>query len=116
MVPTVELPPFTPATLHVTAELNAPVPATVAVHCEVWPACTDVEVQAAVTEVMVGEAAGVGVGVDVEPPLLHPVRATNVVNPDKLIARMEKLRVFQLKRNSCVRARMEASLNGIAWS
>ena len=60
MVPTVELPPWTPPTLQVTAELKLPVPVTVAEHCEVAPVCTEVGVHDAATDVMVG-AGGVSV-------------------------------------------------------
>jgi hypothetical protein len=59
MVPRVELPPATPPTLQVTAELKLPVPATVAVHCEVAPVCTEAGTQAVVTDVMVGGAVTV---------------------------------------------------------
>jgi hypothetical protein len=55
MVPTVELPPTTPPTLQVTAELKAPVPVTVAAHCEVNPVCTVVALHDAETDVMVAE-------------------------------------------------------------
>jgi hypothetical protein len=54
----VELPPGTEATLHVTAELKAPVPVNVAEHCEVSPVCTEVGLQEAETEVMVGGTTG----------------------------------------------------------
>jgi hypothetical protein len=61
MVPTVELPPATPPTLQVTAELYAPVPVTVGVHCDVSPVCTEDGVQDTVTAVIVGAAGGLRV-------------------------------------------------------
>ena len=57
MVPTVELPPATLPTLHFTVELNAPVPVTVGVHCEVAPVWIETGLQATVTAVMVGAGA-----------------------------------------------------------
>jgi hypothetical protein len=58
MVPRAALPPVMPPTLQVTAVLKLPVPATVAVHCDVAPVCTEVGTQAATTEVMVGGGGG----------------------------------------------------------
>jgi len=51
IVPTVELPPGTPPTLQLTAELGLPVPLTMAEHCEVFPVCTEEGEHDAVTEV-----------------------------------------------------------------
>jgi hypothetical protein len=58
MVPSVEFPPATPPTLQVTAVLKLPVPATVAVHCEVALVWMDAGTHAAATEVMVGGGGG----------------------------------------------------------
>jgi hypothetical protein len=78
MVPRVELPPATPPTLQVTAVLKLPVPATVAVHCEVAPVCTEVGTQAAATEVMVGGGGFRVMAAEADVPGLATLEAESV--------------------------------------
>jgi hypothetical protein len=54
IVPTEAFPPLTPFTDHVTVVLKAPVPVSVAEHCDAWPVCTLEGLQLTDTDVMVG--------------------------------------------------------------